>query len=190
MGCFASDIGAYLDGELDQPATARFEEHVAECSRCRDELNTHRRLLNTIQFVFDDRAQIELPDGFSRAIASGARADMSGLRKQPERLRAFRFTVYLLISALALLGWKAANSSVVEPAQATIQVSKTLLGIVWHTIAALWAGVDVILRAIARIFLSGAYLVLDQFSVLLFAVLIIGFIGVAIRSSRARSRPE
>ena len=44
MSCADFRLDEYLDGELDVPARAEVERHLASCAACRGELEESRRL--------------------------------------------------------------------------------------------------------------------------------------------------
>ncbi len=54
-------LSAYIDGELDSPAAQRLESHLAECERCRLELEQLRATVSGLQ----DLPELEPPRSFT-----------------------------------------------------------------------------------------------------------------------------
>lgn len=86
--CPRADIPAFLDGELSSGAELEIERHLAECGRCREELNEQKRLLFAIDEAFDAQEGIEVPENFAKVVAANAESNVRGLRCPVERGRA------------------------------------------------------------------------------------------------------
>jgi len=61
-----AQLSEYLDGELDLAACAAVEEHMADCERCRDFLESMKR---AVAYVASMETP-ELPEHFKRDILS------------------------------------------------------------------------------------------------------------------------
>lgn len=94
----ASEVAAYLDGELSHEAEFAFELHFEECSFCAEKLNEQKRLICSLEFVFDEK-DFELPKDFAKKVMVRAESDVSGLNSKEERRRAL-----LISGGLFLLG--------------------------------------------------------------------------------------
>ena len=108
--CQNEDIAAYLDGELDATASARFEAHVGVCETCADSLREQRMLLCELDFMLDRDPALTLPDNFTELLTVRAQADLRGVRGREEHWRALRWCGLLGVAALFLLGgaWREA----------------------------------------------------------------------------------
>src|SRR4026207_1259713 len=102
--CPREEIAAYLDGELSGVALEHFEAHVDDCSECAGELRSQRQLLCTLDAAFSNSARIELPENFTRVVATHAEHNLRGLREKSERRRALQLCALLAVTAFALLG--------------------------------------------------------------------------------------
>src|SRR3982750_1345587 len=91
----SEEIAAYLDGELCATARSEVEQHLKECSACKDKLREQQRLLCTLDFALSDDPSLRLPVNFSQVVAAHAQADMSGLRQRSEHGRALRLCAAL-----------------------------------------------------------------------------------------------
>lgn len=95
MNCsYTNEVAAYLDGELESSAVVVFEEHLQGCGICLEKLNEQKRLISSLEFMFDEK-DFELPKDFARKIAVRAEADVSGLQTKVERWRALWITLSL-----------------------------------------------------------------------------------------------
>jgi anti-sigma factor RsiW len=105
--CQSEDVAAYLDGELQPEAAARFEQHLKGCAACAADLQEQRRLLCTLDLALKQRGDgdLRLPKNFSQIVTAHAQSDLSGLRSEPlERRRALRLCLALGAASFALLG--------------------------------------------------------------------------------------
>ncbi|MEO7509848.1 MAG: zf-HC2 domain-containing protein [Pyrinomonadaceae bacterium] len=98
------EVGAFLDGELTVEDERVFEEHLRTCAKCSAELRDQKGLLRTLDFAFAIDRSIDLPDGFSNAVALRAESDLSGFRSWSANGRALRLFVAIGIGVLLLLG--------------------------------------------------------------------------------------
>lgn len=89
--CERNLVTAYVDGELDTTAEARFEEHVISCQDCRLELRVHRQFMCELDALLANDAQLVVPADFSRVVAARAVSDMSGVRTRAENRKALVF---------------------------------------------------------------------------------------------------
>lgn len=101
----ASDVAAYLDGELEARACAQFERHLKHCAACSSSLREQRRVLCVLDVAFDGgRRTLDLPANFTEVVAARARADMNGVRGGAERRRALWLCAGLAFLSFLLLG--------------------------------------------------------------------------------------
>ena len=154
--CGSEQIVAYLDGELDATALARFERHVGDCPRCADALEAERLLLRELDSALALEPQLELPKNFAQVVAARAQADMSGVRGPAERRRAFRLCAALTAAALALTGGAALTEAVFAPLRAAWKFGAALLGFLGHALYDAGAGFAVISRGLGGRLLFGS----------------------------------
>lgn len=121
------DVAAYLDGELDEGASARFERHTKTCASCATALREQRRLLCVLDVAFGEaRRQIQLPANFTEVVKARAQSDMTSVRHRSERRRAVLVSVGLAALSFALLGWQAWNE-LFAPLRAAAGIAATML---------------------------------------------------------------
>ena len=102
--CERNLIAAYIDGELDEDLTLRFEEHMQDCSSCRAELRDHRLFVCELDAAFADGTEMPVPADFSHIIATRATSDMRGVRTSAEHRKALGISLILALVGFALLG--------------------------------------------------------------------------------------
>jgi anti-sigma factor RsiW len=148
---------AYLDGELDTPASEEFDGHARVCPDCAGALLEQRRLLCLLDTAFDQtfEKRLELPEGFTRQLKARAQNDLSGVRDACERRRALKICALLGAAAFALLGF-AALDVVVRPALRALGAASGVLGVAGRASAEAGSGAAVVLRAVAGRLVSGA----------------------------------
>jgi len=148
---------AYLDGELDPPASEEFHEHARGCPDCSAALLEQRRLLCLLDSAFDRtfEKKLELPDNFTRQLKARAQNDLSGVRDARERRRALKICAALGAAAFALLGF-AALDVVVRPALGALGAASGVLGVAGRASAETGTGAGVVLRAVAGRIVAGA----------------------------------
>jgi anti-sigma-K factor RskA len=145
--CKSEEIAAYLDGELDASARAEFEQHLADCASCAEQLREQRRLLCTLDFALGTESALPvLPANFARVVAAHAQSDMSGMRAHSEHKRALWLCVMLAAAAALLIGAAALSESVIAPLRAITRPLVTIIGFFGHTIYNAVAGLVVISR--------------------------------------------
>ena len=147
--CVSEDVAAYLDGELARGALDEFESHVADCSDCANELRGQRQLVCTLDAAFNSKTTFNLPEGFTRVIATHAETDLRGLRHKTERRRAAQLCALLALAGFALLG-AASSKLVFQPARAFLQLLTRIFELIWQTTSDVTQSVAVILRVLAR----------------------------------------
>jgi anti-sigma factor RsiW len=145
--CPSEDIAAYLDSELDAGATNRFEEHVAHCETCSTELRRQRQLVCTLDAAFGSQRKFDLPNDFTRLIATRAESDLRGVRSKAERYRAAKLCAVLGLIAFAILG-AASSSAVLQPLRNALRLSARLLDLVWQAAADATESLAIILRVL------------------------------------------
>jgi anti-sigma factor RsiW len=101
--CQKNLIAAYVDGELSEVATAIFEQHVEDCSACRNELRAHRVFVCELDAALAGKVDIPVPADFSKVIATRARSDMRGVRTAAEHRKAIAICVVLALTGFGLL---------------------------------------------------------------------------------------
>lgn len=146
--CRREEIAAYVDGELDARACALFEEHLAECSSCAEELKVHQRILRELDSALAEDVFVEMPGNFAEVVAARAQSDLSGVRGVRECRRALRLCVVLAALAVALLGTAAVSESVLAPLRAIWRCSIAIFTFLGHALYDLGAGLAVISRGL------------------------------------------
>lgn len=184
--CHCHDVAAYLDGELDNHACARFEQHAQECDFCAAQLAEQRRLLCLLEVALGKTAQkkLTLPANFAREVTARAQSDMNGMRRWSERRRALMLCGWLTVLALLLLGMGAFQ----EALALVGTVAHTLMGVLWmigHTFVDGSAGVAVILRALGGRFIVAPSL-LELLTWVFFAGAVVLLLRLISRYHRAR----
>lgn len=171
--CRPDLIAAYIDGELEADLRVAFEQHVATCRACDDELRTQRLLMCELDSVFAQPLELDVPQNFAKVVAAHAKSDMSGARSGRERRRAVTFCLLLAASSFALLGAAAGRSILVT----TELLGAKLLGLTGLLAKAVYdaaAGLSVILRV------AGGALMPDAFAVLVFLLLLLAVLVLTI----------
>jgi anti-sigma factor RsiW len=175
--CERNLIAAYVDGELEEIATLRFEDHLQGCAPCRAELRAHRLFVCELDAALTgSSAEIPVPANFSRMIAARASSDMSGVRTRSENRKALGICIILALAGFALLGARASGAIfvVVE------KFVTTSLGVISFAVTAVYdtvAGLALIFRVLSRKIIIetgslGPVLVLLAFAVLILSRLI------------------
>src|SRR6266568_3672950 len=118
--CQPEQVAAYLDGELNDVSLEQFEDHLKTCAACKTELRMQQQLLCTLDAAFGSRC-FDLPSDFTRVVKVHAESDMSGMRKQGERHRAFQVAAILALVSFALLG-TASGGLVFQPARSILRI--------------------------------------------------------------------
>mgnify|MGYP001607530754 FL=1 len=96
--CPLEEISLYLDGELSSKDEMLLELHLVNCSVCREELNSQKKMLSALSFAFAKPHEIELPKDFTKVVVTKAESGVKGLRCRKERLQAlFLCSVLFLI---------------------------------------------------------------------------------------------
>jgi anti-sigma factor RsiW len=175
------DVAAYLDGELDGAAGARFEQHTKICAPCATALREQRRLLCVLDAAFGgSQQQLQLPSNFTEVVKARAQSDMSSVRDRSERKRAVVVSVGLAALSFALLGWQAWDE-LFAPLRAVAGVASTLLDMAANTVGEAAAGIVLMLRVLGGQMLeepgagsAGTYATLAVAVALLFR-LIVGY---------------
>jgi anti-sigma factor RsiW len=177
--CERSLIPAYVDGELEADAQARFSEHLNHCLSCRDELRFHQQFMCELDAALIEDKEVLMPADFSRMVAARAVSDMSGVRSATEKRRALAFCLILAGAGFALIG--------ATTRQLTFTVIRRLaakvLGVLefaWSTLYTTAASIAVVSRVVSRKLVVetgnlGLVLVLLAFAVLLLSRLIANY---------------
>lgn len=149
--CQRADVSAYLDGELDDPASRRFEEHARSCQECMATLAEQRRLLCVLDVALSGAPTTEyaLPKNFAHVITARAQTDMSRVRHHSEKKRAFLLCMLLASLSFALLG-AGAFKEAFAPLRAIVRALMTAFDILGHTVSETLKGVALVLHAIGN----------------------------------------
>jgi hypothetical protein len=170
---------AFLDGELDAPASEEFELHARECQTCAAALLEQRRLLCLLDTAFDETfgKRVQLPEDFTRRLRARAQNDLSGVRASGERRRAIKICAALAVAVFALSGF-AAFEAVAGPAIAAALGAGRLIGTAGHAAADAGSGAGLLLRAVGgRLAASGALAFVELAAVAAAFVLLLRLIG-------------
>lgn len=142
------DVAAYLDGELDAAAGARFEQHTIICASCANALREQKRLLCVLDAAFSGaQKQIQLPANFTEVVKARAQSDMSSVRHRSERKRAVLVSIVLAAISFALLGWQA-WAVLFAPMRAAAGIAATMLDMAANAIGEAASGVVLTLRVL------------------------------------------
>ena len=147
--CEKNLVAAYVDGELEAAAQARFEEHVKDCQDCRLELRAHRQFVCELDALLTNDAQVSVPINFSRVVAARAVSDMSGVRTRAENRKAVVFCLLLGITGFALIG-STTRVAMVSFVRVSARKVFSLIDLVSHAIYDLAVSIAVISRVLSR----------------------------------------
>ena len=172
------DVGAYLDGELDDAALARFERHAKTCAPCATALREQRRLLCVLDAAFGDaQNRLQLPANFTEVVKARAQSDMSSVRHRSERKRAAIVCAGLAALSFALLGWQAWDE-LLAPLGAVAGVAATMADMATNAAGEAALGVALALRVLGGQMLdepragsAGTYVILAAAVALLFRLI-------------------
>lgn len=154
--CGSEEIVAYLDGELDAHALARFERHLGDCADCAAALAAERQLFRELDSALSIEPRLEMPKNFAQVVAARAQADLSGVRHATERRRALRLCAVLAFAAFALTGGAALTEGVLAPLKAVWKFGAALAGFLGHALYDAGAGFAVISRGVGGRLLFGS----------------------------------
>lgn len=155
LDCQPEETAAYLDGELDEAATARFERHAIACRVCAHALTEQRRLLCLLDAAFGDKLrEPALPRDFTRVVQARAEADMGQVRQRVECRRALLACVALATLACALLGARTLAQAY-APVRFVVRALLAALYMIGHMLVETACGAGVILRALGAQLTAG-----------------------------------
>lgn len=154
--CPREELAAYLDGELNGAALEDFEAHVTECSACASELRSQRQLLCTLDAAFSSSSRIELPENFTRVVATHAEHNLRGLRERSERWRALQLCALLAVTAFALLG-AASLALVLQPARNSFRLVTRVFEVFSQAVLEAVEGLAIVGRMIGRAAVASPY---------------------------------
>lgn len=154
--CPHEDIAAYLDGELSSAGLEQFEAHIAGCSQCAGELRSQRQLLCTLDAAFNGSSRIDLPENFTRVVATHAEHNLRGLREKSERRRALQLCAVLAVAAFALLG-AASGALVLQPARSSFRIVVRVFEVFSRALLEAAEGVAIVGRLIGRAAVASPY---------------------------------
>ena len=147
--CEKNLVAAYVDGELDAAAQARFEAHLKDCQDCRLELRVHRQFICELDALMTNDVQVSVPINFSRVVAARAVSDMSGVRTGAENRKAVVFCLLLGITGFALIG-STTRVATVSFVRVSARRVFSLIDLVSHAIYDLAVSIAVISRVLSR----------------------------------------
>jgi len=146
--CESNLIAAYVDGELAEDLSQRFEEHLQSCEPCRVELRLHRLFVCELDATLTE-TEVPVPRDFSRIIATRATSDMRGVRTRAEHRKALGICMILALIGFALLGATARETVFVVVGRFVT----TVIGLIGFAATAVYetvAGLAVISRVLSR----------------------------------------
>jgi anti-sigma factor RsiW len=147
--CEKNLVAAYVDGELETAAQARFEDHLKDCRDCRLELRVHRQFVCELDALLTNEVQVAVPINFSRVVAARAVSDMSGVRTRAENRKAVAFCLILGITGFALIG-STTRLAMVSFARVSARKFFSLIDLVSHATYDLAVSIAVISRVLSR----------------------------------------
>lgn len=145
--CKSEEIAAYLDGELAEPARSAFEQHLALCVTCAEQLREQKRLLCALDLALSTERALPLPSDFAQVVAAHAQSDMSGVRARSESRRALWLCLLLAAASALLIGSAALSESVFTPIWALAKPAATVVAFFGRMLYNAAAGLAVISRA-------------------------------------------
>jgi anti-sigma factor RsiW len=149
--CQTNLIAAFVDGELETHEARLFEEHLANCEECREELRMHQLFVCELDAALTHKEEVTVPADFSRMVAARAVSDMRGVRSRSEHRKALIFSLVLAVSSFTLLG-TSTSQLIIVVVQRAVGKAWALIGLVWATAYDVLASVVVIARVISRRF--------------------------------------
>lgn len=181
--CPSAEIAAYIDGELSASAEMELEKHFTVCGECLKEFNEQKKLLNALDFAFDERSEIVLPKDFTKTIVVQAESNVSGLRRPEERYRAFYLCAILFL--LIIVGLGSETESVFNASAAFVEQIITVAGYTAHLVFNIAVAMTTILRII-----SGQVIFSPVFAILVFAVFLLLLVYLSSRLPASFDRSE
>ncbi|MBX3299387.1 MAG: hypothetical protein KF736_07980 [Acidobacteria bacterium] len=141
------DAAAFVEGEsVDAGA---FEEHLQDCSRCRNSVEEQKRFFLAIDASLRSETIPELPPSFARQVTVMAENDLGGLRRSGEKRIAFAAAAVLLLAAAALSASGA--MSAVGEASGNAERAVFLMSAVFRSLYSFLIGLSVVVRSAAGI---------------------------------------
>ena len=110
---YASDLPAFLQGELSQEARASLEQHLKDCPACRAAAESHRRTIETLRRPLPPVESRDLAPAILERVQAGNRG------RRPVFLRAAALVIGL-VGAGALIGL------IVDVAESTLEIARSL----------------------------------------------------------------
>jgi hypothetical protein len=144
--CPRTEIAAYIDGELNPREELGLEMHFAVCPTCIAELNEQKKLLCALDFALEDKAEIELPENFTKVVVANAESHVQGLRCPRERNRALIVCTALFL--LVILGLGAETSKTFETFGSITEQLLTVGGFFVHLVHDITIATIVIFRSL------------------------------------------
>lgn len=161
--CPSAEIAAYIDGELSSSAEMELEKHFTVCGECHKEFNEQKKLLYALDFAFDEKSEIVLPENFTKTIVIQAESNVSGLRRRGERFRALYLCAILFL--LIIVGLGSETEAVFSASTIFVEQVITVAGYTVHLVFNIAVALTTILRII-----SGQIIFSPVFGILAFAV--------------------
>lgn len=147
QNCPKPEISAYIDGELNSSEELDLESHIAICRECLSELNLQKQMLSALDFSFDEKSEIELPENFAKVVAIRAESGVCGLRSKDERSRALIFCLALFL--IVIIGHGAGKADLLIGITKISEQVFAVVNFLVHLIFDLTIGIMVILRSLS-----------------------------------------
>lgn len=167
--CPRTEIAAYIDGELSASAEMDLEKHFAVCVACLAEFNEQKKLLSALDFAFDEKAELDLPENFAKTIVVRAESDVSGLRRREERYRALYLCAILFLATVVALGSE--TESVVSASTVFVEQVFAVANFTIHLVFDIAVALTTILRIVC-----GQIIFSPVFAILAFAAFLVALI--------------
>ncbi len=145
-GCPATEISAYIDGELESARELEMEAHFAVCRECVAELNLQKRFLCDLNLNLKDQ-QIDLPADFTKQIVTNAESTVAGLRRPMERFNAIFICAAILLFVMFATG--AEVGGVTSNLYSFFERIAMVGGMLGHLAYSLVLGVVIVVRTFA-----------------------------------------
>ncbi len=168
--CPREEIFSYLDGELSSACELRFERHLADCRICSEEVNTQKKVSNSLEIILEEDMQnFLLPENFTEIVKARAEGHVSGLRHRNEISLAVGICAILF--ATVTYGFGAANDSILLTFQKFADQVFAVVGYAAYLVYETAAGISVILRSLCHKFLFSSMV----YVLLIFTSFVIAF---------------
>ena len=150
--CPRPDIAAYIDGELTAEEEIGLDMHFSVCELCSTVLNEQKLLLSGLDNGLDE-ADVTLPQGFEKVVATRAASNVLGVRRSSELLNTLIVCsgLLLLILILVAIGGGGARGIALTVFSAVEQIA-AFATFVGYIIYSVFLALTIILRSLASQF--------------------------------------